>query len=330
MIRWIDNLKGFGILLVVIGHTVPREGLGQWIYAFHMPLFFFISGFLLSKKMEKGYVVEMRKDLMALTYRLLFPFYFWNALVWLLTLLYAWFINKDDLIIVWDNLIKLPIGGGCKGLMHDTGLSVFPTWFLPSLFCSSCLSYFIIKFTPPHSMRRLLFLVLASIIGVGIFLLQIKLPFKCNISMGCFIFLVLGFYSYKLKTTFKNTISGIILVIAGSLLNIINIKTGIHSVELVNMVIGNPMLFYLSAGSFCFGFYILFETLLRESSLMEYLGRNSMTIMIFHYPIIYFVKNYIILDIISQLALTILLVCVCCIIVNKIMPWSVNFKLLLK
>ena len=62
MIRWIDNLKGFGILLVVIGHTVPREGLGQWIYAFHMPLFFFISGFLLSKKMEKGYVVEIRKD----------------------------------------------------------------------------------------------------------------------------------------------------------------------------------------------------------------------------------------------------------------------------
>ena len=107
--------------------------------------------------MEKGDVVEMRKDLVALTYRLLFPFYFLNALVWLLTLLYAWFINKDDLIIVWDNLIKLPIGGGCKGLMHDTGLSVFPTWFLPSLFCASCLSYFIIKFTPPFDAKTIVF-----------------------------------------------------------------------------------------------------------------------------------------------------------------------------
>ena len=179
-------------------------------------------------------------------------------------------------------------------------------------------------------MRRLFYFGLTSIIGVGIFLLQIKMPFKCNVSLGCFIFLVLGFYSFRLKPKLKKTISGIILVLVGTLLNIFNIKTGMHSVELVNMVIGNPMLFYLSAGSFCIGFYILFETLLRESSLMEYLGRNSMTIMIFHYPIIYFVKNYIILDTISQLALTILLVCVCCIIVNKIMPWSVNFKLLLK
>ena len=157
MIRWIDNLKGFGILLVVIGHAIPREGFGQWIYAFHMPLFFFISGFLLSKKMEKGHVVDIRKDFMKLTYRLLFPFYFWNTLVWFLTFLYAWFINNDDLIIVWDNLTKLPIGGGCKGLMHDTGFSVFPTWFLPSLFCASCISYFIIRYTPPFDAKIVLF-----------------------------------------------------------------------------------------------------------------------------------------------------------------------------
>lgn len=46
---WIDSLKGFAILLVVIGHLnfVSNE-LNQYIYSFHMPLFFFISGYLLS------------------------------------------------------------------------------------------------------------------------------------------------------------------------------------------------------------------------------------------------------------------------------------------
>ena len=45
-IEWVDIAKGIGIFLMVMGHTgIPRIG-NQWIYSFHMPLFFFISGFL--------------------------------------------------------------------------------------------------------------------------------------------------------------------------------------------------------------------------------------------------------------------------------------------
>lgn len=45
-IDWIDIAKGIGIFLMVMGHTsIPKLG-GHWIYSFHMPLFFFLSGFL--------------------------------------------------------------------------------------------------------------------------------------------------------------------------------------------------------------------------------------------------------------------------------------------
>ena len=37
-------LKGIGINLVVLGHTTCNVELGNWIYHFHMPLFFFLSG----------------------------------------------------------------------------------------------------------------------------------------------------------------------------------------------------------------------------------------------------------------------------------------------
>lgn len=52
-ILWLDAAKGVGILLVLIGHLgiemMPGARQVQvWIYSFHMPLFFFLSGYLFS------------------------------------------------------------------------------------------------------------------------------------------------------------------------------------------------------------------------------------------------------------------------------------------
>lgn len=44
-VGWIDVLKGIGILSVVAGHIFPLS-LSKYLYIFHMPLFFFIGGFL--------------------------------------------------------------------------------------------------------------------------------------------------------------------------------------------------------------------------------------------------------------------------------------------
>jgi fucose 4-O-acetylase-like acetyltransferase len=45
-LHWIDTLKGFGITLVVFAHYSIPAALDTYIFSFHMPLFFFISGFL--------------------------------------------------------------------------------------------------------------------------------------------------------------------------------------------------------------------------------------------------------------------------------------------
>ena len=48
--QWIDSAKGLGILLIFFGHvysTVTPSALYVYIYAFHVPLFFFISGLTL-------------------------------------------------------------------------------------------------------------------------------------------------------------------------------------------------------------------------------------------------------------------------------------------
>lgn len=49
-IEWVDIAKGIAILLVVLGHTGLAVGsaryLDAFIYSFHLPLFFVLSGYL--------------------------------------------------------------------------------------------------------------------------------------------------------------------------------------------------------------------------------------------------------------------------------------------
>lgn len=45
-VEWVDVAKGIGIILVVLGHNQSPDYIIKFIYSFHMPLFFFLSGYL--------------------------------------------------------------------------------------------------------------------------------------------------------------------------------------------------------------------------------------------------------------------------------------------
>lgn len=45
-IEYLDVAKGLGILFIVLGHSKLPDILLSWIYSFHVPLFFIISGYL--------------------------------------------------------------------------------------------------------------------------------------------------------------------------------------------------------------------------------------------------------------------------------------------
>jgi fucose 4-O-acetylase-like acetyltransferase len=65
-VEWADYAKGMGIFLVVLGHalcgmshaslSVPRGSMYalDWMYSFHMPLFFFLSGMFVLPALRKG------------------------------------------------------------------------------------------------------------------------------------------------------------------------------------------------------------------------------------------------------------------------------------
>ncbi|MBD5461397.1 MAG: acyltransferase family protein, partial [Lachnospiraceae bacterium] len=89
-----DLLKGFAIILVVLGHCI-QEGSGerfstetlyfydrlyQFLYSFHMPLFMMVSGYLCWGSIERADSGKKRLELIRRRAKsLLTPVFFWTA-----------------------------------------------------------------------------------------------------------------------------------------------------------------------------------------------------------------------------------------------------------
>ena len=143
----IDLLKGFAIILVVLGHSIQflshnnfENPLFKFIYAFHMPLFMFLSGYVCFRTTGEKYI-----DLKKRFKTLIIPFFVW----WAIYNTYAFLSHKD--IISFTTLLAQP----------DNGL-----WFLWVLFflCISLQISFIITKKYEGIMMSLIFVVLLFII----------------------------------------------------------------------------------------------------------------------------------------------------------------------
>lgn len=115
--HWIDIAKGIAIILMVVGHTSIPNVASNFIYAFHMPLFFIASGFVSNYGKHTIWKYIKHKF-----YAIMLPFLTYSTVVALL--LYC--IGMLDI----DHLIK----NGWEG---------YALWFIPVLFLASILAMLI-------------------------------------------------------------------------------------------------------------------------------------------------------------------------------------------
>ena len=183
---FVDNMRAIGIVLVVLGHA---PGLGitllQSIYGFHMPLFFFISGFLLrSKKLSMG----IGDYLTTLWNSLVLPYLFFvivSYLYWLPTHTAASKAAEYSELAWYEPLSRLFIGYG-----HVANIGL---WFFTCLTVTS-LAYYL--FRRYFSEKATLFVIAVSSFCF-IFLHQEswpRLPWCVDIAVVALLFYSIGHY----------------------------------------------------------------------------------------------------------------------------------------
>lgn len=123
--RVIDIMKGLGIILMIYGHTHYIPVIGKWLYTFHMPLFFFLSGCFFSGNFN------FKRNCQ----RIILPYFSFAIIMCIVTLfvsiiLAIWnHINATDVVVDKLNDFKSNIIQALYG--DETSLFFKTLWFLP-------------------------------------------------------------------------------------------------------------------------------------------------------------------------------------------------------
>jgi acyltransferase len=262
-IAWIDPLRGLAILAVVLGHmATPLSG---FIYSWHIPLFFFISGYLFN--VQTPVSSSLKKDFR----RFILPYFIFGSMGILAEItkralwpgypyVYSSFSLSREIynLIVWMD----------ESQLHHYG---FVLWFLPALFWSRSLSLVLIKY-----IKSPLLIIPAAISAWLIFSNNsLVFPFALDKGILCLIFLISGYYfRYFLEKIWPGL--GWILCLTIILISPIPVQ------DLANKIVGSPVNNLIYAYSVILLLVTLFK---KVSGLVPYLalwGVNTMYIFVIH------------------------------------------------
>ena len=115
-------LSIWGILLVVLGHSGFEEpiiqqklsGLHSWIYSFHMPLFFMISGYLFSLTNASFKDIDYGKFMFKKVKRLLVPYLVLGVITYLIKFTFSG-LSHATRDFSLENFFKMFIVPSCDG-----------------------------------------------------------------------------------------------------------------------------------------------------------------------------------------------------------------------
>lgn len=283
-VEYIDIAKAIAIFLVVLGHPRALEDYGtveRFLYAFHMPLFFMMSGIFLKQKASynaQSWKSFFRKNLIGL----FVPYIIWASIYMSFS-----YINVGKVLY------------GSWSVLRNTQ-SLSSLWFLPVLFMARTYQEAMMHIAWKFKWNERKFSAICAVIFfiVGIIIPHnntgsgIGMPWGFDIAFIASTFMIIG---YLERPYLEKLIEQDILIKLGiAVLSLILLLIGIHFDQysetypfmlMANAEYGRPLLCLINGvtGSLMILMIAqLLAQLLKHKKLLVYIGQSTMGIYLIH------------------------------------------------
>lgn len=288
-IEYLDVARGIGILLVVLGHNdfgSLSPFFRQLIYSFHVPLFFFLSGYFINT--SAGFSDYFKKRF----HSVLKPYVFTIFLIYIASVSF----EKMGFQTAIGRIVKSLYG---TFYYIDWG----QLWFLPHLFVVSLYAFIFIRIMDKLQNRWIRWALLLGTLAISLVFLHSFYPYSVSVfgkeyeifglPFSLDVLLLSGFFflmgnevrQVTAERTFNNLL---ILVAAGAGLVLLNILFP-YDVDIAKRIYDS---FLVNTSEAVLGI-LLVLALARQielhsghlTSLFKYVGNISLIILLFHVPI---------------------------------------------
>lgn len=285
-IVWIDQLRGLAFYTVILGHMSIGKSFKTWLYSFHMPLFFMISG--LNLNIERVYKTSFKDFTLRLAKKMLVP-YMWLQMLSFVLRYEASIVNCKP-VPVKEYLIGILVGNN-----NIIGAPSNPLYYVLLLFLAQVGLWFVIRITKGE--KGLIGAIL-SVLAVGSVCLQkIDLPWHINVVPTAMLLIFIGrllmdaYLSVRenLHKMNKALYLGICAVLlgVGYVLNRYNGRISIHG----NFYGKEFIIFLVCAVSSSVAIAML-VMLLPKSKALTFIGANTFFYMGIHKPLLLVLEAY--------------------------------------
>ncbi len=273
---WIDQARGLSIFLVVYGHNFPVNE--PYIYSFHVPLFFLISGMFHPSNINLALVKKRAK-------MILIPYFFWAFSLYL----FWFFIGRKygessnlDLSPI-NNLIGVFYAQGGQTYM-DWGI---PMWFLPCIFLVFVF-YGLLQKIKNNILKHTL-LIVVGVLGFSWFkMTHIHLPWSIDVAFVALLFYGIGNLLKKWIIAISNK-TAILAMISLFVIHVVTFYYNPLKIDMYRSIYGSELFFLISGitGSIA---YILFFKLVPIFKFFSYLGKHTIILLAMHIRMLTVIK----------------------------------------
>jgi len=277
---WVDYVKAFCIFFVVLGHSHVSHPIKIFIYAFHIPTFFFISGLFFSFDNYPTYFSFLKKRIT----QLLLPYLFFNIITYLFWLFIGRNFGLDaenqisPLIPLWGIFYGSPV---CHFLEH-----CIPLWFIICLFSVENI-YYVVFYKVKTKFMNLFFIFLFAILGyIDYKYNNFVFPWGINVVLAMICFYGVGsFFKIDHFTHKKTSNNRLFLYLLFSLILLILFAGFNGKIEVAYRDYNNYIYFFIAA-TFGILFIIQFCKLLfrifGHINFLQFIGKNTLIILALH------------------------------------------------